>query len=48
MINEIRRLAKVEDPSQGDRYEIVVAQLEEERRRAKASLSKVIDSIKRG
>ena len=48
MINEIRRLAAVEDPSQGDPYEIVVARLEEERRRAKALLSKVIDSIKRG
>ena len=47
LITEIRRLAAVEDPSQGDPYEIVVAQLEEERRQAKASLSKVIDALKR-
>ena len=45
-INEIRRLSIVEDPSQGDLYEIVVARLEEEWRQAKALLSKVIDSIK--
>lgn len=48
LINEIRRLAAVEDPSRGDPYEIVVARLEEERRQAKASLNKVIDAIKKG
>jgi hypothetical protein len=48
LISEIRRLAAVEDPSQGDPNEIVVARLEEERIRAKASLSKVVDGIKRG
>jgi hypothetical protein len=48
LISEIRRLAAVEDPSQGDPHEIVVARLEEGRIRAKASLSKVIDGIKRG
>jgi hypothetical protein len=48
LISEIRRLAAVEDPSQGDPCETVVARLEEERIRAKASLSKVIDSIKHG
>jgi len=48
LITEIRRLAAVEDPSQGDPYEIVVNRLEDDRIRAKASLSKVIDAIKRG
>ena len=48
LINEIRRLAAVEDPSYGNPHEIVVARLEAERRQAKASLSKVIDAIKRG
>jgi hypothetical protein len=47
LITEIRRLAAVEDPSCGDPYQKVVAQLEEERIRAGASLSKVIDALKR-
>lgn len=48
LISEIKRLAAVEGSSRGDSYETVVARLEEERIQAKASLSKVIDSIKRG
>ncbi len=48
LVNKIRRLAAVEDPLQGDPHEIVVAWLEQERRQAKALLSKVIDAIKRG
>jgi hypothetical protein len=48
LITEIKRLAALEDPSQGDPYETVVTRLEDDRRRAKASLSKVIDAIKRG
>jgi hypothetical protein len=47
LITEIRRLADIEDPSNGDPYQKVVAQLEEERIRAGASLSKVIDALKR-
>jgi hypothetical protein len=47
LINEIRRLAAVEDPSHGDPYQKVVAQLEEERIQAGASLSKVIDTLKK-
>jgi len=48
LITEIKRLAAVEDPSQGDPYDIVVNRLEDDRIRAKASLSKVIDAIRRG
>jgi hypothetical protein len=47
LINEIRSLAAVEDPSLGDPYQTVVAKLEEERIRAGASLSKVIDALKK-
>ncbi|EED17239.1 hypothetical protein TSTA_022930 [Talaromyces stipitatus ATCC 10500] len=47
LINEIRRLATVEDASLGDPCQTVVAKLEEERIRAGASLSKVIYALKR-
>ena len=48
LITEIRRLASaVRDPPDQGAYSIVVGQLEAERVRARASLSKVIDTLKR-
>ncbi|KAF7125749.1 hypothetical protein CNMCM5793_002042 [Aspergillus hiratsukae] len=47
LITEIRRLAAAEDSSFGDPYQKVVAQLEEQRIQAGASLSKVIDALKK-
>jgi hypothetical protein len=48
LIAEIRRLAAaIKAPPDKEAYNIVVLQLEDERRRAGASLSKVIDTLKR-
>ncbi len=48
LITEIRRLAvAMQAPPNAETYNTVVLQLEDERRRAKASLSKVIDTLKR-
>jgi hypothetical protein len=47
LITEIKRLAAAQGASQGgDRYQVVIAQLEEQRKQASASLSKVIDTLK--
>jgi Transcriptional activator of glycolytic enzymes len=47
LITEIRRLAAAQGASQGgDPYKAVIAQLEEQRKQAGASLSKVIDTLK--
>jgi hypothetical protein len=48
LITEIRRLAAaIKDPPDEGAYNTVVLQLEDERKRAGASLSKVIDTLKR-
>lgn len=48
LITEIRRLAAASGaPTDGRAYDRVVLQLEDERKRAGASLSKVIDALKR-
>jgi hypothetical protein len=48
LITEIRRLATIQAASQGGDppYQLVVAQLEEQRQRSGVSLSKVIDTLK--
>jgi Transcriptional activator of glycolytic enzymes len=47
LITEIRRLAiALKDPPDQEAYYTIVLQLEDQRRRAKASLSKVIDTLK--
>ena len=48
LITEIRRLAAaIKDPPDEGAYNTVVLQLEDERKGAGASLSKVIDTLKR-
>jgi hypothetical protein len=48
LIAEIRRLAAaLKAPPDEEAYNTVVRQLEDERRRARASLSKVIDTLKK-
>jgi hypothetical protein len=48
LITEIRRLAAaIRAPPDKEAYNTVVLQLEDERKRARASLSKVIDTLKR-
>jgi transcriptional activator of glycolytic enzymes GCR1 len=48
LITEIRRLAAaIKAPPDKEAYNIVVLQLEDQRKRAGVSLSKVIDALKR-